>query len=62
MTAAEVVHLRGQLMRLTEQLVQEYRQSLAAGTVIRVVARARDELRLAGVRAGREPAVEAIAR
>lgn len=62
MTAAEVVHLRGRLMRLTEQLVHEYREWLAAGAVIREVARARDELRLAGVRTGLETAVELMTR
>jgi hypothetical protein len=50
------------LLGLTEHLVDEYGGRLAVGTVIRTVAVARDELRLAGVRAGLVTAVEAMSR
>jgi hypothetical protein len=35
MSGADVVRLRSQLLQLTERLVQEFRDSLAAGAVIR---------------------------
>ncbi len=62
MSGADVVQVHAQLLRLTEQLVREYQAELAAGTVIRTVVGARDELRLAGVAAGLATAVEAMAR
>ena len=62
MSGADVVQVHAQLLRLTEQLVREYQAELAAGTVIRTVVGARDELRLAGVAAGLAPAVESVAR
>ena len=62
MSGADVVQVHAELLRLTERLVREYQQWLAAGTVIRTVVGARDELRLAGVGAGLAPAVEAMAR
>jgi hypothetical protein len=45
MSAAEVVRLHVQLLGVTERLVREHRERLAAGAVIRAVAAARDELR-----------------
>ena len=63
MSGADVVRLRGQLLELTERLIQEFRDTtLAAGPVIRAVAAARDELRRAGVEAGLLAAIEASAR
>jgi hypothetical protein len=62
MTAADVVGVRAGLLRLTEQLVAEYRTTFAAGTVIRTVVGCRDDLRRVGVQAGLVPAVEAMAR
>ena len=62
MSGADVVRLRSQLLQLTERLVQEFRDSLAAGAVIRAVEAACDELRRAGVEAGLLPAIEARAR
>ena len=62
MSGADVVLLRAQLLQLTERLIRENRDSLAAGAVIRAVAAARDELRAAGVQNGLLPAVEAMAR
>jgi hypothetical protein len=47
---------------LTSRLVSEYRGILPPGTVMRCVARCREQLRRAGVRAGLEHAVEAMAR
>jgi hypothetical protein len=62
MSGADVVLLRAQLLQLTERLIRENRDSVAAGAVIRAVASARDELRAAGLRNGLLPAVEALAR
>jgi hypothetical protein len=62
MSGADVVRLRSQLLELTERLIRENRDALAAGAVIRAVAAARDELRSAGVLNGLVPAVEARAR
>ena len=61
MTAADVVRLHVELLRLSERLIREHRDSLAAGAVIRAVAAARAELR---PDAGTDPlhAVEAAAR
>jgi hypothetical protein len=62
MSGADVVRLRSQLLELTERLVQEFRDCLAAGAVIRAVAAARDESRRAGVETELLPAIEAGAR
>jgi hypothetical protein len=61
-SGADVVQLRSQLLQLTERLIREHRDSLAAGAVIRAVAAARDEVRAAGMQNGLLPAVEASAR
>lgn len=45
MSAADVVRLHVQLLRLSERLIREHQDRLAAGAVIRAVAAARDELR-----------------
>ncbi len=47
---------------VTGRLVAEYRGALPPGTVLRCVARCRYQLRRAGVRAGLDHAVEAMAR
>ncbi|MCW2622840.1 MAG: hypothetical protein JWL64_2442 [Frankiales bacterium] len=50
------------LRELSTGLVDEYSAELSAGTVLRCVARCRDELLLIGVRDGLVEAVEAMAR
>ena len=62
MSGADVVRLHVQLLQLTERLIREHRDSLAAGAVIRAVAAARDELRTAQVEGHLLEAVEALAR
>jgi hypothetical protein len=62
MSAAEVVRLHVQMLGLSERLIREHRDSLAAGAVIRAVAAARDELRGAGGGTDLLDAVEASAR
>ena len=62
MSGAEVVQLHAQLMQLTERLIRENRRRLSAGSVIRAVAVAREQLRPAGLGDGLLPAVEALAR
>lgn len=57
----DVAAARRELMSLTEQLVREH-EALPAGSVIRCVARCRDELVLMGLRDGLVIAVEAMAR
>lgn len=53
---------RSALVDLTHRLVTEFESSLAAGSVIRCVARCRDELWQMGLRDGIVEAVEAMAR
>ena len=62
MSGADVVRLHAQLLELTERLVREHRGRLSAGTVIRAVTGAREELRAAGARDDLLHAVEALAR
>jgi hypothetical protein len=62
MSAAEVVRLHVELLRLSERLIREHRDGLAAGAVIRAVAAARDELRSTGEGPDLLAAVEASAR
>ena len=62
MSAAEVVRQHVELLRLSERLIREHRDSLAAGAVIRAVAAARDELRSADQGLDLLVAVEASAR
>ncbi len=50
------------IRELSSRLVAEYRGTLPPGTVLRCVARCRDQLRQAGIRAGLDHAVEAMAR
>lgn len=47
---------------VSARLVAEYRGALPPGTVMRCVARCRYQLRQAGIRAGMDHAVEAMAR
>jgi hypothetical protein len=54
--------LRRDLHAVTERLIAEFAGTLAAGTVIRSVARGVRELQLAGVREGLSYAAEAMAR
>lgn len=53
---------RRELLDMTHQLVREHDQQLAAGSVIRCVARSCDELVHMGVRIGLVDAVEAMSR
>ena len=62
MSGADVVRLHVQLLQLSERLIREHGDSLAAGTVIRAVAAARDELRGADAGPDLLEAVEALAR
>ncbi len=50
------------IRELSGRLVAEYRGALPPGTVLRCVARCRYQLRQAGIRAGLDHAVEAMAR
>ncbi len=50
------------IREVTGHLVAEYRGTLPPGTVLRCVARCRQQLRRAGMRAGLDHAVEAMAR
>jgi hypothetical protein len=54
--------LRDDMHALADMLVAEFSHVLPAGTVIRHVARAREELLVAGVRAGLVIATETMAR
>ena len=49
-----------ELVALTESLIAEYSGRIPAGTVIRCVAQAREQLLRAGVRAGLAAAVESM--
>jgi hypothetical protein len=62
MSAAEVVRLHVELLRLSERLIREHRDRLAAGAVIRAVAAAREQVRGADEGADLLDAVEASAR
>ncbi|MCW2623188.1 MAG: hypothetical protein JWL64_2790 [Frankiales bacterium] len=53
---------RDELLSLERRLMDEFDEVLAAGAVLRCVARCRDELLLIGVRQGLVEAVEAMAR
>lgn len=50
------------IREVTGRLIVEYRGALPPGTVMRCVARCRQQLRQAGIRAGLDHAVEAMAR
>ena len=50
------------IREITGRLVAEYSGALPPGTVMRCVARCRHQLRRAGIRAGLDHAVEAMAR
>jgi len=50
------------IREVSGRLVAEYRGALPPGTVLRCVARCRYQLRQAGIRAGLDHAVEAMAR
>ena len=50
------------IRELSGRLIAEYRGALPPGTVLRCVARCRYQLRRAGIRAGLDHAVEAMAR
>ena len=56
------VTTRHALLDMTHQLVREHEQQLAAGSVIRCVARCCDELMQMGVRDGLVDAVQAMSR
>lgn len=58
----DIVAARRALLELTYDLVKQHEGYLPAGSVIRCVARCRDELLLMGVRDGLFDAVEAMAR
>jgi hypothetical protein len=53
---------RAELIAVTETLIAEFAGSVPAGTVIRHLALAREQLLAAGVRAGLAAAAEAMAR
>ena len=55
-------HMDDLIRDVTGRLVAEYRGSLPPGTVLRCVARCRYHLLQAGIRAGLDQAVEAMAR
>ncbi len=57
----DVRAVRQELLEVTERLVREH-DEVPAGSVIRCVARCRDELLALGLRAGLVEAVEAMAR
>ena len=57
----DVLAVRQELLEATERLVREH-DDVPAGSVIRCVARCRDELLALGLRAGLVDAVEAMAR
>lgn len=50
------------MLALADLLIAEFSHALPAGTVIRQVSRAREELLVAGVRAGLVAATETMAR
>ena len=65
MTMSSIMELRPRHRRLGDlsgPLLVEFRGVLPAGTVLRCVAGCRSQLRRAGVRAGLDVAVEAMAR
>ncbi len=53
---------REQMLALTERLVAEYAEVIPPGTVVRCVARCREQLLRSGVRHGLVPATEAAVR
>lgn len=53
---------RGDVMAVTDRLIAEFAGALPAGTVMRHVCRAREQLLATGVRAGLAVAAEAMAR
>lgn len=55
------MHSREQVADVTGRLAREFEGVLAPGSVLRCVARCREELVRAGVRDGLEPALEAMA-
>jgi len=54
--------MEDRIQDVSGRLVAEYRGALPPGTVLRCVARCRHQLRKAGIRAGLDHAVEAMAR
>lgn len=55
-------HARAQMQAVTDTLIREFGHLLPAATVVRQVARAREDLLTAGVRNGLAHAAEAMAR
>ena len=53
---------RAELRKLTDELIAEFSGTVPAGTVMRVVARVREELQRCGVRVDLAAATEAAAR